>query len=141
MERTLEFDLLGKKHRFLYTASVMYDAMDKYELNIDEILDLTGAEKSSAIFYLANEMAKAAGSSETYDNKEYTPLETLLLETAVIQAIVRANRREVKPETVSKTLAKIEKKKARVLLARIFLWLLLRCLGFPLKKRIKHRSE
>lgn len=141
MERTLEFDLFGRKHKFLYTAGVMYDARDKYELNIDEILDLTGDEKANAVYFLANAMSKAAGSDETYHDKEYTPIETLLLETAVIQAIVKGNYREVKPKQINKTLEKIEKKKVRGLLVRISLWLLFRSLGYPLRKPIKRRSE
>lgn len=142
MERTFEFDLFDRHHKFLYTPGVMFDAMDKYELDIEGILNLTGSNKADAIYFLANAMSKAAGSEETYDDKQYTPLETLYLETAVIRAMERGNHREYKPKQVSKTLEKIEKKKAgRALLARLFLWLLLRTLGYPLKKRTERQSE
>lgn len=142
MDRSYSFELRGVQHKFFYTSAVMYDAMEKYEMDIGQIFDMAGKERVEAVIFLANAMTSAAGGTETFDSFDLTPVETLMLETAVIRAINAGNQREYKPKLVSKTLQKIQKKKVvRVQLARILFWLLFRVLGYRSKKHIKQRLE
>ncbi len=138
MNRIFEGTLFGEPCRFLFSAGVLFDARDKYEMPIEEIMALKGREKLEALCYLATEMSKEAGSDRVYNPDAENGVswqEAVALETAVLLAINQGTFREVKDtKPRSKTLEKIQKKTEPDKRGRTFLSRLFRGLG-SLKNR------
>lgn len=135
MERVFECNLFGESCRFLFSGNVLFDARDKYGMELNEIMELKGREKLGALCYLATEMSKEAGDDKYYKPEEIDWQKALALETAVLMAINKGTWREhPSKEPRSKTLEKIQKKTASESHALAFIFRLLQFLGLRRKK-------
>ena len=137
MERVLEGTLFDTRFKFLFSGYVLYDVKDKYQMELEEILEIKGRERVEMLCYLATEMSKEAGDSRTFSPDEIARdwQMTLALDTAVRLAINKGTWRDhPSKEPTSKTLAKIQKKTGIGSLARTFILRLLLRLAFPKKK-------
>ncbi|MEN6594693.1 MAG: hypothetical protein ABFC31_07110 [Clostridiaceae bacterium] len=119
MERVFETVIFGQPHRFAFTAGVQYDAMDKFNMNVMQLIEAKGRQRVEIDCYLATEMSKEAGENFVFCAEDITPNEALLLRTAVIMAINIGNQRDYPPKVINKTLAELEKKKEARSPARI----------------------
>lgn len=132
-DRVFECTLYGRQHRFAFTAGVQYDAMDEFDMNLAQLVEVTGRKRVEIDCYLATEMSKESGENYVFNVDDITPNEALLLKTAVVMAINLGNMREYEPTEVDVGLAELEKKKEVKSRARISF--LQRLLGLGSQKR------